>query len=201
MAEAVTATVDAAQLARTQRMIDELQSVLGRDAFQALTYAAVAIGRSGAARSKPGIKRRPLERNAFFGMAGHPQAGRRWMVQVMRQPPGKPWLWFTNDKDDRMRQVPRHGLQRRIWRRFMGIAGSTKDGTVASVAEWGRHYGRFIANRGKDDASITMKNLTKYFTDAYGEGALTEIYNAATRAMNYKINEKLGVTVDRGNRP
>lgn len=202
-----TVTIDAAEMARMTKALTEVQTVLGRDAYQAVMYACVMVGRSGSAVSKPSKKSRPLIQNPnwrgkgslFFAGSGGRWA-RRYIIDILRQPPKPPVRVFTDDANHKARRIEKSGLMRNVWRTLSGLAGSAKDkGMLIGKDE--RRLARMGVITSGSVTIANMRNLLKYFEEAYGGGALQTVYHNAASALNYKINDKLGVTVDRANRP
>jgi hypothetical protein len=190
--------IDQTQLARFAKTLEETQSVLGRDAYEAVVYASVFVARSAAAYSKPSKKRREISSNPQYR-----KGGARFIIQKLNQPrPGVPRRQFllTNDRNDPRRVIRKSGLMRNVWRSLQGLAASAKNRASMDTRD-SQRMARLIVRTGADETAVNMTNYLQYFEDAYGAGATSIILGKAADQLNFRINEKLGVTVDRANRP
>jgi hypothetical protein len=203
MADAITTTADPVQLARLAKALEELQRYTGRDCFQSVMFAAQKIAQSARAYAKPGQKMRPVTRNPAFTMSKRRKAlmafdkfsGYPFMFPIDTQARGRRW-WFTFDRNDPKRAVPRHGLSRIMWNNLASAASEMKEGS-------GRKSSKFSEFLSYTDPNVTVARMTNFLS--YEEEAYPGITNAAvtngTNALNYQINKALGITVDRANRP
>jgi hypothetical protein len=214
MAEKVI-EIDQAQLARFARALEETQSVLGRDAYEAVVYASVFVARSAAAYSKPSKKRREIVDNPAYGRSrdasrkfrfrgGEGWAGSKYLINRFFQPnaamKGRMIQIPTNSKSDKRAIIKNAGLMRNVWKSLQGLASSAKN-RAAMDARDSKRLARLIVRTGNDETAVNMTNYLQYFEDAYGAGATSIILGNAASQLNFRINEKLGVTVDRANRP
>jgi hypothetical protein len=211
----VAIQIDPAQLKRFERALEEAQSVLGRDAHEAVMYSAVYLARSAAARSKPSKKKREIINNPDYARlrdksrkfrfrGGEGWAGSKYLIKRHYQPnatmKGGMMLLPTNSRSDKRAMIKNSGLMRNVWKSLQGLAASAKDRKSMDARD-AKRLSRLIVRTGADETAVNLTNYLQYFVDAYGVAALSEVYEAAASSLNFKINEKLGVTVDRANRP
>jgi hypothetical protein len=214
MADAITTTADPVQLARLAKALDELQRYTGRDCFQSVMYAAVKIGRSGAAACKPKAQLRERIRNP---MQAELQKGRgplydipqeeryklfsKYIIIARCQPPKADFFHYTNNPNDEFRKIPRRGLSRNIWSTLSGMAASTRDqqsGTKRGAGD--ERWAQFRSFNNENVSEAKLDNLLTYMQDAW-PGVQSTIITNGVNALNYQINKALGITIDRANRP
>lgn len=186
MADDVQVRVDPAQVARLEKALTEAQTILGRSAPQAVGFASALIARSAAARAKPGKKSR---------IAPDPVTGGKTFLVIWRRQPPKPTIitrtWKRNDPAGVIRN---RGLSRNVWRRLQGAAASLKTNGMR-IGDKSRYS--LFSNRDVTIGSL-LAQLT-YQEKAY-PGIATNAVAAGVSALNYRINEAVGVAVDRANR-
>lgn len=207
--------IDQTQLARFAKALEETQSVLGRDAYEAVVYASVFVARSAAAYSKPSKKKREIIDNPEYSRmrdksrkfrfrGGEGWAGSKYLIKRFYQPnatmKGGIRLLPTNKRNDKRAIIKNSGLMRNVWRSLQGLAASAKN-RASMDARDSKRLARLIVRTGNDETAVNMTNYLQYFEDAYGAGATSIILGKAADQLNFRINEKLGVTVDRANRP
>ncbi len=197
MADEATVTVDPAKMARLVKAIEETETVLGRDASDAVSYAAVMIARSAAAFAKPGKRMREVRPDARFkGL---------WQFDVLLQPPKSGETITTWNKNDPRRKINAYGLSRDVWRSLGGTAAEMRGRN--GVRKGGVRYGKkkkdfqtysFFSNPDVTEAKMIV--ALSYQEKAY-PGITAHAVDKGAGALNYRINKALGVIVDRANRP
>jgi hypothetical protein len=204
MANAITTTADPVQLARLAKALDELQRYTGRNCFQSVMFAAQKISQSARAYAKPGERMRPVTRNPAFTMSKRRKALMQWdkfagypfMFPVYTQARGLRW-WYTFNRNDPKRAVPRHGLSKIMWNNLASAASEMKEGGS------GRKGSKFTELLSYTDPNVSIAKITNLLS--YEEAAYPGITNVAVtngvNALNYQINKAVGVTVNRANRP
>lgn len=203
MADPITTTVDPAQLARLTKALDELQRYTGRDCFQSVMFAAQKISQSARAYAKPGERMRPVTRNPAFTMSKRRRAlmvadkfsGYPFMFPIDTQARGRRW-WFTFDRNDAKRKVPRHGLSRIMWNNLAAAASEMKAGGRRTASK----FSELLSYTDPNVSIAKITNLLSYEEDAY-PGITNVAVTNGVNALNYHINKALGITVNRANRP
>ena len=186
-------------------VLTELQKRTGRDAFQAVMFASVRLCESGRAASKPGRKQREAVANPFFKIredrrslidtSDPKQAMKvqsRYMIPIDTQARGRRW-WYTNDRNDPKRRIPRHGLARTIWNLMGAKAAATKGQAFHRGDFW--TFGVF---RSSDVSVATLHAGLSYLDKAY-PGLQERIITAATKKLEYDAGLKVKESCDKAN--
>jgi hypothetical protein len=208
MADAVTTELDPVQAARLARALNELQRYTNRDCFQSVMYASQKIAQSARAVAKPGQSQRQIIANPAFTMRKDRKAlmrrdkfsGYPFMFPIDTQG-GRKW-WYTFQKTDPLRKVPRHGLSRIMWNNLASAASEKKrsTGEGGDSGSSKTDFSVFTWFSSVDVAMAGITNLLSYQETAY-PGITNKAVTNGTNALNYQINKALGITVDRANRP
>ena len=197
-----TARVDDVQLARLQKALSELQQYTTRDCFQSVMYASVKVAASARAYAKPGEKLRKVivnpehkigKRNRGL-MTASRFAGYPFMFPIDTQDRPRFW-WYTFDRNDRKRKVPRHGLSKIMWNNLSAAAADQKGPTHQATK-----FTNFLSQTSPTESMAQITNLLSYEEEAY-PGITNVAVTNGTSALNFQINKVLGITVDRANRP
>jgi hypothetical protein len=189
-------------MARLQKALTELQVHTVRDCFQSVMYATVKVTASARAYAKPGEKLRKIIANPEFKMGKRQRglmtaskfAGYPFMFPIDTQARGRRW-WYTFDKNDPKRTVPRHGLSRIMWNNLASAAAEATGSTRRDS-----QFTRFLAFNNPNVAIAEITNLLSYEETAY-PGITNVAVTKGVNKLNYQINKAVGITVDRANRP
>jgi hypothetical protein len=186
-------------------VLTELQKRTGRDAFQSVMLASVRLCESGRSYCKPGRKTREVVSNPFFKMRKRERAlfdmsdprqaiklQSRYMIAIDTQAKGRRW-WYTNDRNDPKKRIPRHGLAKKVWNVLAAKAASTKGQTFNRGDYW-----TFGAFRSPDVSVSKVHAALSYLEDAY-KNLQETIITKATKKLEYDAGLKVKESCDKAN--
>ena len=187
----ISVQIDKAAVAKLSTAIERIHKYTGRSLYQSVMYAAVKVCQSGRRDSKPGMKRRKIRPDPMVTrMKGAKKSDAGGFVDILSQ--HKPVrVVRVSGPTDKNVEIKRHGLARRLWNIMAAKAAATKSGTAV---EFGRWYS-FTAREQPEQTTATIKNKLSYLTKVYPMQQ-ARIYEAASKALEWETNRKLGIIID-----
>jgi len=187
----VNTTIDAAQLARLDSVIEGAAKYLGKTTADATSWAAVHIARSMRAATAKGTQKTREARP-------DPRARGSWIIPIYRQ--GQPVLLHrTADKNDPLRKIRNYRLTSKVYNVLAAKAAALKgnSGFMAAspdgiVSRQGRPLAayQFINSESVKLARLTARMS---YPETKWPGLIPRALQSASHGMERQIDNALGI--------
>jgi hypothetical protein len=193
-------TANDVDMDRINRAVDGLVRDTGRSMFQSIMYAANMICQSGRADSKPARRYRDVVTNPLFQMNRKNRAlmdltgeeaiaaRSKYMVEVYTPRHGRRMI-YTNDPNDKIRNVPRRGTAKNIWDIMAAKFASAKTNIGAADK-----YMKIVGASSATAVNALLHNKLSYLEAAYPAQAarivgksMSRIEKAIERAIDKDV--------------